>query len=523
MKKLAILLVFCTGCLFAGCEGSKGSGSDLSTSPVLAVQANYSTSITPVASKSVAASTGGEVTVASGSSLLDGIKLSIPGGALGNDIVVTVGEVNAPPALPLGLNFVGVPIDFGPDGTTFSTPATVEIPFTDATLNQAGVTSKVNLKLYTFDKATGVWSEVKIISIDTVRNIVIGQVNHFSFYSLVGLSGMPPEDLGRPQMGDILFTLGTFDNGKTSGWIPGHDGIYTGEKTWNGKGLASADVVRCGKYNTVEALWGGVQYSYYKIPNTVQSCEVQTLFSGDAVYMGAREPKDFLMTFEQRINVVAFVEAQVGRPYAIGQSIGALFGMLDGVNVKGPSFNCVGLAEKAYEIAGANIDDQGIAQGIVEHDDGDLLTPALMYRNTKPAGGEDAVPVIVWATLTPDSGMFFTPLLAQIAVSHPYGLGYIDSVIYATDDGYVNPNMNINDAGVDGDIQAGDGIYSAQGPAGGDPSKGNMGLTFVVTDKAGKSTSVRIVYAYIRPPMYTEVAPKQVSRQLSGRLKVWIR
>jgi hypothetical protein len=490
---IVVLAMLSLSNLFSGCGGKdESSSSQIPTTaiPSVIAQFNYSTSITPVASKTVVASMGDVLTVSSDIGQLAGVKLSIPGGALERNTNVTVGVVNNPPALPLGLNFIGNVIDFGPDGTTFNVAGKVEIPFTQADLNISGVENKTNLKLYVFDKTTKVWEEARIISIDTVKNIVVGEVNHFSFYSLVGLSGEQPKDFGRPQLGDLLFTLSTHDFGYSSGWLPGHDGIFTGEKIWNGEGLASEDVKRCGKYNIVEALWSGVQYSYYKIPNTIQDCEVETVFSGKSVYMGAREPRDFMLTFEQRLKIVEYVENQVGKPYVRGKT---LFGLLDGFLVKGPdAFNCVGLSEKAYEVAGVNG-----GQGLIVDDDYALLAPAEQYSFTKPAGGENVVPIINWATLTPDSGTTKTPMLAQISVSHPYGLEYIDSVTYMTTKGFVDPNIYINDRGVYGDVTAGDGIYSAQGAAGGSQGDGVMGMTFVVTDKSGKSTSIYREFRYV--------------------------
>lgn len=523
MKKILGIMsaVFFLSIFFIGCGGGGSSSTQTSSQPSDPVKApEYATSVTPVMSKSINASTGGIIEVTSDSSLINGIKLGIPGGALSQDTIISVGEVNNPPALPIGLNYVGVPVDFGPDGIVFSKPALLEIPFSDTAMEQAGVTSKAALKLFVFDKTKNAWSEARIIGIDTVRNVVIGQVDHFSFYSLVGLSGDPPRDLGKPQPGDILFTLSQKES--LAGWVPGHNGIYTGEKKWNKEGNASADVISCGKYNVVEALWSGVQYSYYKIPNVTQSCNVENLFSGNSVYMGAREPSKFTLTPEQRIKIVEFVEQQIGKPYVKVKTYGAFFGLLEGGLVKGPdSFNCVGLVEKAYELAGANPDNQGIAQGVVKYDDGDLLTPALMYGKTKPAGGTSAIPVIKWATLTPKSGTVSTQVLAQIAVSHPDGSDRIDSVRYVTDSGYLNPNININDAGMGGDLKAGDGIYSAQAAAGGDPSKGVMGITFIVTDKSGKSVSIRLVYTYVASSGgYTEVNP-QIRSQLPIGLDKW--
>lgn len=213
--------------------------------------------------------------------------------------------------------------------------------------------------------------------------------------------------------------------------------------------------------------------------------------------MGAREPKDFILTSEQRRKIVEYVEGQIGKPYAQSKTVGVLFGLVNALYGMGlERFNCVGLVEKAYEESGANQNMQGIPQGIVKHNEKDLLSPARQYSYTKPAGGTEVWPTIKSATLTPSSGTNCTQILAQIEINHPYGLGQIDHVTYVTDEGLVNPEILINDNGISGDLKAGDGIFSAKANSGGDPARGSVGMTFTVTDKSGKSDSRRLVYTY---------------------------
>ena len=507
MKKrlVTILLAAALAVTALGCKGG-GGGSQVpapapTPTPVPHDTYDYTTTVKQVSSKNVSALGGGTVQITDSSSSIAGFKLTVPPGALSKDTNITVGEVSNPPALPLGLNYVGAPIDLEPDGTAFSAPATIEIPFSEEALSDAGVSSKTALKLYYFDKATNRWLEEKIISIDTANNVVIGEINHFSYHAVTGRNGEPPQDLGTPQPGDLLYKL-TFE-GLGAGWRPGHVGIYTGEKDLPDTKFASDDAKRCGKYNVVEAIAdffnpfgpSGVYYSYYNIPNTMETCPVTIGFEGDSVYMGAREPKESFtpLTQEQRNSIVSYAEAQIGKHYAWGQTYGVIFGLLDGNFVKGPySFNCVGLTEKAYEEAGVN-GGQGLVSAV---DELLLLTPAEQYNRTKPAGGTSPILKINWASLTPNSGTECTELFAQISVFHTNGLNYIDSVTYVTDDGYTNPDIHINDSGLYGDLSAGDGIYSVKAPAGGDATWGTMGLTFTITDKSGKSASIHFVYIY---------------------------
>ena len=382
LTAVSITLGFLLASLLAGCSGGGGDNKQGSQSapvadpapaapapasdppapaptptpapaPTVPVQLGYSTSVSPAASQLIVAAAGGEVALADNS-----VSLSVPAGALKSDTTVTIGLFNNPrPALPVGLNFVGTPTCFGPDGTTFSVPATLKISFTEAQLSQAGVTSKADLKLYTSDTGAKDWSEAKITSIDTNNDIVIGQVSHFSFYALVGLSGMPPEDLGHPQPGDMLFTMSSYLNNHIYGWVPGHMGLFTDEipLSEEQKKFASPDAFRCGMFNTAEALIGGVTLSYYKIPNTIQSCQVETTFSGNAIYMGARQLKGVVLTADQRKKIVAFALKQAGKPYALSVLVGDAYGLLPGENVEGPdTFNCIGYGQKSYMEAGVN-------------------------------------------------------------------------------------------------------------------------------------------------------------------------
>jgi len=515
MKKASIFcrllllgVIFLTLLVLTGCGVGvvEDDGED-----VVVPNYDYTTTVTPVASQDVSASSGGVVEVTASTSPLNGLKLTIPSGALPTNTTVTIGQVNNPPELPSGLNYIGAPINIGPD-ILFNSPLTIEIPYHDEHLSDAGISDDTALKLYYYDESTGEWEEVAIISIDTANNMITAQITHFSYYAITGWSGTPPEDLGTPQPGDLLYKL------SFKGWRPGHVGIYTGEKTYPGKNYkASDDVKEYGIYNVVEALWGGVQYSYYDIPNVIETYQSSLIgFNRSDIYMGAREPANYTLTSKDREKIVAFAESKINKPYVQLETVpGVLFGMLAGSLVKGPnSFNCVGLAEAAYEAVGVDLvswwqEDIGIGLPAA-------LTPAEQYNATKPAGGINPLPKIEWATLTPNSGTECTSVLAQISVSHTYGLSYIDSVTYVTDDGYTNPELYINDGGLQGDINPGDGIYSTEAYAGGDVSMGQMGLNFTVTDKFGKTATVRLLYTFTGTCRQSDKALEAKKKMLPG-------
>ena len=469
------------------------------------------TTITPVTSQYVSAGTGGSITVTNPASDIYGVKLAIPAGALPDSTTVSIGMVNNPPKLPAGYHYVGVPIDLGPDGTVMNTSLTLDIPYSDAALHDAGLDSDVGLTVFGFDTGAGDWQEADVIGIDTANNILRVAVSHFSYYALTGLNGTPPDDLGTPQPGDLLFMLCTLKT-PSDGWRPGHVAIYTGETAYPGSGAATAAVKEKHLYNLIEASWeDGVRYAYCDLPNVTETYEADIpLFNEKdgsyGVYMGAREPKDGPLTQQQRLDVVAFAQEQIGTPYAVKQSLGVIFGMLGGDDVKGQKgvFNCVGLSEAAYEYAGVND-----GEGLVAWEDEGLLTPAEQYNETQPAGGGPEGPTIAWASLDPNYGTPDTEVMLRVAVTHPYGLSFIDSVRYVTDTGYTNPDIYINDEGINGDLVAGDGIYTVVAYAGGDAGMGSFGLTVTVIDKAGKTDSAHLTYTYTG---YSVKSPKETVR-----------
>ncbi|MCL5018407.1 MAG: hypothetical protein M1416_01415 [Candidatus Pacearchaeota archaeon] len=351
---------------------------------------NYVTTITPVESREIDAEIGGIIEIINPESFIYGTKLTIPPGALQSDTTISVGEVNNPPVLPAGLNYVGTPVYLDSKGINFNN-LTIQIPYNDSFLSDAGLSDDSNLKLYSYDESSHNWNEANIISLDIENNTITAEINHFSYYAITCFNAEIPEDLGNPQPGDLLYSLGAFwDPGNPrlkDNWMPGHVGIYVGEKPYTG-GLATKEVKESGKYNIIEAS-GEEGFVIKNYSNPVSN------FSGLNSYMGAREPKDFTLTQKQREDIVAFAEAQVGKDYAIFETKGAFFGLARGSLVKGPErFNCVGLAEAAYEYAEVN-NGEGLVSFLQEEFGNEIeglilgvLTPAEQYNATKPAKGE---------------------------------------------------------------------------------------------------------------------------------------
>jgi hypothetical protein len=130
---------------------------------------------------SAAAETTQLVEVTRQGSPLYGVSLEIPAGALQQDVTITIGMVENPPALPANTRAVGGVLDFGPDGSTFEVPLTVRIPYTWQDLRQAGVSDPAELEVMTFNPVTLAW---EAIPVDRVEGWdLIYTVNHFSIFA----------------------------------------------------------------------------------------------------------------------------------------------------------------------------------------------------------------------------------------------------------------------------------------------------------------------------------------------------
>ena len=259
------------------------------------------------------------------------------------------------------------------------------ILYTDSQLINSGVGIDESVKVcrvrYPLHRS---WEEVSPLIVS--KNIVyvsIGLGDILYYYTLTVENAKPPDSstFKNPKPGDLLYKFSKFPPllNINEGWLPGHVGIYVGEK-YNEED---------GKYNVIEALlFGGVQRNYY---NPISK------FSDSATYMGARQPKSGPLTSGQRDIIVDWAEAMVvlDLPYAWVETFSSMFysGLGDGDAVKGPyKFNCVGLAEKAYEIAGIDL--------VSNYDEGNkndypfsILTPAEQWYKTVPIP-ENLAPII---------------------------------------------------------------------------------------------------------------------------------
>jgi len=134
-----------------------------------------------------------KIEAAKGANIFDAlgeIALSIPANALENDIAVTIKEEAAVsgtaglegsggPLMPDSYRLLSPVYNFGPDGTTFTTPATLILKVTLTPLSRPE-----NLVLAWYDKAGGRWVAIPAV-FDAAKQMVIARINHFSVFAVM--------------------------------------------------------------------------------------------------------------------------------------------------------------------------------------------------------------------------------------------------------------------------------------------------------------------------------------------------
>ena len=263
---------------------------------------------------------------------------------------------------------------------------TLEIKYNEDKLSNAGVKKDAMANVYRIKIPTSgeIWEKVpesEYIDDNNTIKISIGSGDLEYYYTLTVTNCKPPDNLGTPLPGDLLYRLS--NSGEIDNWLPGHVGIYVGEK------YHETD----GRYNVIEELgspWGMVGLGPNKVIRAYY--EDITKFGGDQyVYMGAREPEIQKLNHNERNALIAFLENEVGKKYAFYNTLFGLYkGKAKGDNVKGKDdkYNCVGLTEAAYEYLNINIvndEDEGNLPGTEPPDA--ILTPQEQRRRTVFASG----------------------------------------------------------------------------------------------------------------------------------------
>jgi len=122
------------------------------------------------------------------------VALSIPAQALNRDVEITVKKITAgsvqgsgtQSALPSGFRQVSAVYEFGPDGTTFSIPATLILK-----VSIPPMARPENLAMAWYDKSTGKWAIIPAV-VDVDRGLILARVQHFSHYTVFAREPVKP-------------------------------------------------------------------------------------------------------------------------------------------------------------------------------------------------------------------------------------------------------------------------------------------------------------------------------------------
>lgn len=112
---------------------------------------------------------------------LHGLRVSVPANATDQAVTVEVAEVYNPSHITLPELQAGVIVELQPKGVTFAPPVTVEFPYNDPLLHVLGI-DEATLRINSFDAVTGQWVPVANQSVDTERNLIVAQLDRFSFF-----------------------------------------------------------------------------------------------------------------------------------------------------------------------------------------------------------------------------------------------------------------------------------------------------------------------------------------------------
>ena len=130
---------------------------------------------------------GGIVEVTNASSLLYGVKVVVPAGALDNDTNITIKQSVIEPAIPDTAAKVSKIVSLNPDGVIFNIPVSITIPY-----NNTGVADENKLQIYSYNGSS--WEGVTFDSKDTEKKILTARTRHFSYHVV-----LEPKDFKKPE------------------------------------------------------------------------------------------------------------------------------------------------------------------------------------------------------------------------------------------------------------------------------------------------------------------------------------
>lgn len=115
------------------------------------------------------------------------ISLTVPKDTIGKTSAgaplseIKIVHLDTPPAVPQNQKAVGYVYDFGPDGATFSPPATVTFTYKDAQIPAGTDEKKLAIA---FRDASGNWTKLDS-TVDATNNVVTAKTTHFTAFALL--------------------------------------------------------------------------------------------------------------------------------------------------------------------------------------------------------------------------------------------------------------------------------------------------------------------------------------------------
>ncbi len=126
----------------------------------------------------------------------DGAAVTVPEGALSSDLEITVDkgdenldkEEKTAKRKELKITAVSEEVQYGPEGTVFSAPVTLTLPYNAATIASQGV-KEDDLKVYYWNPTLKDWQAMPS-TVDKQNKTVSALTTHFSAYQVGGLGGI---------------------------------------------------------------------------------------------------------------------------------------------------------------------------------------------------------------------------------------------------------------------------------------------------------------------------------------------
>lgn len=127
----------------------------------------------------------------------DGAGVSIPPNALPDDLKITVSTMSLASAVQSaamdivaggkGLKPAYAPVEYGPEGTKFSAPVQLVVPYNPQLIASQGL-SEDSLKVHYWNKQRGDWEALESV-VDKNAHTVSAKTPHFSLYQVLGSTG----------------------------------------------------------------------------------------------------------------------------------------------------------------------------------------------------------------------------------------------------------------------------------------------------------------------------------------------